>query len=74
MLRSWLAADRDLILVTHHPGEIPPEIERVILLRDGRIYADGHKRDVITAARLSTLYQVDLTVNWSDGWCDLRPA
>ncbi len=74
MLRSWLAADRDLILVTHHPGEIPPEIERVILLRDGRIFADGHKRDVITAARLSSLYQVDLKVTWSGGWCDLRPA
>ena len=74
MLRSWLAADRDLILVTHHPGEIPPEIERVILLRDGQIFADGPKRDVITAARLSTLYQVDLKVTWSGGWCDLRPA
>ena len=74
MLRSWLAAARDLILVTHHPGEIPPEIERVILLRDGRIFADGPKRDVITADRLSSLYQVDLQVSWSGGWCDLRPA
>lgn len=74
MLRAWLAADRDLILVTHHPGEIPPEIERVILLRNGRVFADGPKRDIITAARLSTLYQVELTVTWSNGWCDLRPA
>ncbi len=74
MLRSWLAADRDLILVTHHPGEIPPEIERVILLRDGRVFADGPKRDVITAARLSELYQINLTVIWSGGWCDVRPA
>ncbi len=74
MLRSWLAADRDLILVTHHPGEIPPEIERVILLQNGRVFADGPKREVLTAARLSELYQVNLTLNWSGGWCDLRPA
>ena len=73
MLRAWLAADRDLILVTHHPGEIPPEIERVILLRDGRVFADGPKREILTATQLSELYQVDLTLNWSGGWCDLRP-
>ena len=74
LLRSWIAAGRDLILVTHHPAEIPPEIDRVILLRDGRVFADGSKREVITAARLSVLYQVKLTVRWSDGWCELRPT
>ena len=74
LLRLWLVAGRDLILVTHHPGEIPPEVQRVILLSDGRIVADGPKRDILTVERMSILYQVDLTVTWSDGWCDFRPA
>lgn len=73
-LRSLLGAGRDLVLVTHHPGEIPPEIERVVLLRDGRVFADGKKREIITAARLSELYQANLRVNWSGGWCDVRPG
>jgi iron complex transport system ATP-binding protein len=73
-LRSLMDAGRDLVLVTHHPGEIPPEIHRVILLRDGRVFADGAKRDVITSRHLSDLYQVDLRVRWSAGWCDVRPA
>jgi iron complex transport system ATP-binding protein len=73
-LRSLLGDGRDLVLVTHHPGEIPPEIHRVILLRDGRVFADGPKRDVITSRHLSDLYQVDLRVRWSAGWCDVRPA
>jgi iron complex transport system ATP-binding protein len=73
-LRSLVASGRDLILVTHHPGEIPPEIERVILLRKGRVFADGPKRDILTTARMSELYQTDLQVNWSHGWCDVRPA
>src|ERR1700739_4275864 len=30
-----------ILLVTHHVSEIIPEIERVILLREGRILADG---------------------------------
>jgi iron complex transport system ATP-binding protein len=73
-LRSLIEAGRDLVLVTHHPGEIPPEIPRAILLRNGGVFADGPKREVITSADMSKLYQVDLTVRWTAGWCDVRPA
>ena len=38
-----------LILITHHIDEIVPEIERVILLREGRIAATGPKGSVLTA-------------------------
>lgn len=71
-LRSLIQAGRDLILVTHHPAEIPPEIERVILLKDGKIFADGGKRKIITRENLRQLYQADLAVKWSGGWCDVR--
>ena len=63
-----------LVLVTHHPGEIPPEIGRVILLDQGRIRADGAKRKVLGASALSGLFQVPLKVSWPGGWCDVRPA
>lgn len=71
-LRTLLQAGSDLVLVTHHPGEIPPEIDRVVLLRDGQIFADGKKREIISAKRLSELYQVKLRVAWTEGWCDVR--
>ncbi len=73
-LRVLAGSGRDVVLVTHHPGEIPPEIERVVLLKEGRVFADGRKRDVLTAGRLGELYGVGLTVSWSGGWCDVRPA
>lgn len=73
-LRELLRAGRDLVLVTHHPGEIPPEIQRVILLKDGQVFADGPKRTTFTAATLSALYETQLRVGWSDGWCDVRTA
>ncbi len=73
-LRTLLKSDRDLILVTHHPGEIPPEIQRVILLKNGQIFADGNKHDIITRQNLSELFEADLTVSWSAGWCDVRAA
>jgi len=71
-LRQLLMADRTLVWVTHHPGEIPPEIDRVVLLKDGRIFADGRKSDVLSEKVLRNLYNVDLKVHWSGGWCDVR--
>lgn len=71
-LRALLTQGRTLVWVTHHPGEIPPEIDRVILLKDGRIFADGAKRKVLCKSVLRELYDVDLHVRWSHGWCGVR--
>src|ERR1700689_1391087 len=45
-MRSLAQSGIAILLVTHHVSEIIPEIERVILLRDGRIIADGPKTEV----------------------------
>jgi iron complex transport system ATP-binding protein len=71
-LRQLVHQGRTLVWVTHHPGEIPPEIGRVVLLKDGRIFADGSKREVLTEKVLGRLYDVSLKVSWSSGWCDIR--
>ncbi|BCX47395.1 molybdenum ABC transporter ATP-binding protein [Haloferula helveola] len=71
-LRGLLSEGRTLVWVTHHPGEILPEIDRVILLRDGRLFADGAKRKILTPARLRNLFGLPLKVSWSRGWCEVR--
>jgi iron complex transport system ATP-binding protein len=71
-LRDLLKHGRTLVWVTHHPGEIPPEIDRVILLKNGGVFADGTKRETLSRDVLSRLYEVDLKVRWSGGWCDVR--
>lgn len=73
-LRRAMQSGKTLALVTHHPEEIPPEIERVILLRDGSIFADGRKKSVMTAEKLSQLYGLPLRVRWSQGWCRVIAA
>jgi iron complex transport system ATP-binding protein len=73
-LRKLLHDGRTLVWVTHHPGEIPPEINRVILLENGRVFADGPKREILRKDLLSRLFKVDLKIRWSDGWCDVRLA
>nr|WP_255518978.1 ATP-binding cassette domain-containing protein [Luteolibacter marinus] len=74
VMRELADHGHTLVLVTHHPGEIPPEIGRVILLERGRIRADGHKRKVLAPAVLSDLFGLPLRVAWSRGWCEVRPA
>jgi iron complex transport system ATP-binding protein len=63
-----------LILITHHIEEIVPEIERVILLKAGRILVSGPKREVLTAARLTELFDSPIALNQSDGYLYARPA
>jgi iron complex transport system ATP-binding protein len=61
-----------LILVTHHVEEIVPEVERVILLRDGRIAADGSKRSMLTSERLSDLFGAPIVLHEKDGYYHAR--
>ena len=45
-LRGLAQGQTTLLLVTHHVEEIVPEIDRVILLRDGQILQDGPKTSI----------------------------
>ena len=41
ILRKLAQAGTGILMVTHHLPDILPEIDRVILLRQGRVFADG---------------------------------
>ena len=71
-LRELIDGGHTLVLVTHDPGEIPPEIERVVMLKEGRLMADGPCRKLMKSERLSELYGLPLKARWSGGWCDVR--
>jgi iron complex transport system ATP-binding protein len=51
-----------VMLVTHHLADIIPEIERVILIKRGRIVDDGPKEELLTSARLTELFGVRVEV------------
>jgi iron complex transport system ATP-binding protein len=63
-----------LILITHHIDEIVPEIARIILLRRGRVVGDGPKRTVLTAGRLSELFDAPIALDQSEGYFYARPV
>jgi iron complex transport system ATP-binding protein len=67
-VRRLSAAGHNIVIVTHHLNEIPPEVDRVILLCEGRVEADGPKRTVLTEDRLSHIYGVPVRVAEIDGY------
>ena len=68
MLRGLARQGTGILLITHHIADILPEIERVILMREGRIVGDGPKRELLTAPVLSGLFGVDVTVVEREGF------
>ena len=56
------------VLVTHHLGDILPEIERVILMRAGRIVGDGPREALLTETRLSELFGAHVRIGRDEEW------
>ncbi len=54
--------DKTIISVTHELSEIIPEVERIILMKGGRIVMDGKKDEVLNSHNLSELYDRKVTV------------
>ena len=67
-LRRLAREGTGLVLVTHHLGDIPPEVERVILMRAGRIVGDGPRQEMLTEARLSELFNARVRIGRDEEW------
>src|SRR5881392_318962 len=70
-MRKLARSGIGILLVTHHVSEIIPEIERVVLLHEGRILADGRKSSILTEEHLSKLFGVAVRLGRSDGYFHL---
>ena len=70
---SLLAAEgRSVVLVTHYPEDIIPDIRRVLLIKDAEVFADGPKAELLRSDTLSDLFDVPLEVEEREGWYALR--
>ena len=55
-------AGKNIILATHDLSDIIPEISRVILIKNGRVFADGPKDTILTDGNLTALFDIPVTV------------
>jgi iron complex transport system ATP-binding protein len=56
-----------VVLVTHHLEELPVSITHALLLRNGRIVAQGPAVSVLTDALLSECFETPISVRHDDG-------
>ncbi len=71
MMRKLAQSGIGILVVTHHLPDIIPEIDRVILLKAGRVFADGGKADLLTTESLSELFAVPVEMGRRDGYYHL---
>lgn len=62
MLRGLAQRGVAIVMITHHIADILPEMQRVVMMRDGTIVADGEKRELLTERRLSELFGREITL------------
>ena len=71
-LRGLARDGTTVILVTHHVEEIIPEMQKVVLIREGRIAFDGPPAAALTSSRLSGLLGAPVSVEQSGGYFHVR--
>ena len=67
-LRKLAQNGTGLVLVTHHLDDIVPEIDRVVLLKNGEVYADGPKVEMLRAEPLSAIFHTAVDVIEREGF------
>ncbi len=72
-MRHLVSAGTGIVLVTHHLDDVLPEIDRIILLRRGTVFADGRKDGVLRDALLSELFETPIHVERNGQWYRIAP-
>ncbi len=63
-----------IIFVTHHIEEVLPTFSHTLLLKDGTVFTQGKRHDVLTSNHLTNLYGKNIHVEWRNGraWMSLN--
>lgn len=73
-VRRLIHDGHTVILVTHHVHEIPPEIQHVVLLDQGKVVAAGTKYDVLSDDVLSRLFDTPIHLVDANGYYQVLPG
>jgi iron complex transport system ATP-binding protein len=70
-MRELAQSGIGIVLVTHHLSDVIPEIDRVVLMRNGKIQADGQKKDLLNQEEISRLFGIPVDITRRDGYYHL---
>ena len=74
IIRELIGMGKKVVLVTHHIHEIPPEVTRVILLKEGKVIEDGNKDEILTDTNLTNLFDWPIKLVKENGYYQAMPG
>lgn len=66
MFDALISNGVSIVMITHELEDIPSDVKRVIMIKDGRIFADGPKEELLTGEMISRLFDSDIKVECRD--------
>ena len=73
IMRSFMKNGKTVIIVTHRIYEITPEISNVVLLKEGNVFAEGKKKEIIKSELLTRLYDIPVSIVQQNGFYQALP-
>jgi iron complex transport system ATP-binding protein len=73
-IRELAQCGKTLLLVTHHIHEIPPEVERVVFLKEGQLIKDDAKNALLNNNELSQLFNTPIEIEQRNGFYQAFPS
>ena len=61
-----------IVMITHDLTDIPVSLNRIIMIKDGKVFADGPKKDVLTSEVVSGLFDEPINVQCVNGIYSMR--
>ncbi len=61
-MQRLVASGVTVIVVTHHLPDIIPEIHRVVALKQGKLFFDGQKEELLNSEKMQDLFETPVTV------------
>lgn len=56
-----------IVMITHDLTDIPASVKRIVMIKDGRVFADGPKEELLTDEKISELYGEPIKVESNMG-------
>ncbi|MDD1728665.1 MAG: ATP-binding cassette domain-containing protein [Methanospirillum sp.] len=67
-LREIARSGIGIILITHQIHDIIPEIDRVIMMKNGRFVLDDAKEEILTSENMKNLFGIPIRIKKEDGY------
>lgn len=74
IMEGLMDQGKKLVLVTHHLDEVPPQVDWIVLLKQGQVFAEGRREEIFTAETLSALFELPLKLEERDGYTSALPV